>query len=148
MINNMTDQELLAQGRQYGRDIPHLVDPKDYDKMYDPDAIESMQMMYDLTDEDIAKTDNDDYGKAFLRLQTKGFQDRKASQSLTAQDHKDLKVYLYDKPHIISAPKPARKAISLRMFADDVEKLKAKASQLGMPYQTYIISELHKLANS
>lgn len=40
-----------------------------------------------------------------------------------------------------------RKQLNLRMFSEDLIKLKAQAAKLGMPYQTYIISELHKLAN-
>lgn len=37
--------KLLAEGRKYGRDIPHLVAPEDYGVLYDPEAIEEMEMM-------------------------------------------------------------------------------------------------------
>jgi|GEM_PF-907679 hypothetical protein len=38
-----------------------------------------------------------------------------------------------------------RKAISIRIFEEDLIKIKAKAQDLGIPYQTYISSELRKL---
>lgn len=42
---------------------------------------------------------------------------------------------------------PARTALNMRVPTDVILKLKAKAAKLGMPYQTYINSELYKLAN-
>ena len=39
------------------------------------------------------------------------------------------------------------KTISIRISAIDLVKLKAKAAQEGMPYQTLISSSLHKLTN-
>lgn len=42
----MTNEaKLLSQGRKYGKDIPHLVEPEDYEVLYDPEAIEDMEMM-------------------------------------------------------------------------------------------------------
>lgn len=40
-----------------------------------------------------------------------------------------------------------RKAISIRIFEEDLIKIKAKAQDLGIPYQTYISSELRKLVS-
>ncbi len=40
-----------------------------------------------------------------------------------------------------------RKSITIRLFADDVQKLKAQAHEEGIPYQTMITSVLHKIAN-
>lgn len=38
-----------------------------------------------------------------------------------------------------------RKAISVRLLEDDIEKLKAISLNEGMPYQTYIASIIHKV---
>ena len=37
-----------------------------------------------------------------------------------------------------------RKSISIRLLEDDIERLKAKAIHLGMPYQTLISSIIHQ----
>lgn len=46
-----------------------------------------------------------------------------------------------------SIKKPEKKQILLRLLATDLLKLKAKAEAIGIPYQTYLTYELHKLAN-
>jgi len=38
-----------------------------------------------------------------------------------------------------------RKAISIRLFEDDISKLKAMALSEGIPYQTYITHIIHKI---
>ncbi|HBM16503.1 MAG TPA: hypothetical protein DD381_09220 [Lentisphaeria bacterium] len=38
------------------------------------------------------------------------------------------------------------KSITIRMNTDDLEKIKQKASKEGLPYQTFIKSQLHKIA--
>ena len=38
-----------------------------------------------------------------------------------------------------------RKAISVRILEEDLIKIKAKAHDLGIPYQTYISSQLRRL---
>lgn len=38
-----------------------------------------------------------------------------------------------------------RKAISIRLFEDDITKLKAMALNEGIPYQTYITHVIHKV---
>lgn len=38
-------EKLLAQGRKYGKDIPHLVKAQDYERLFDPEQIEDMEMM-------------------------------------------------------------------------------------------------------
>ncbi len=43
--------------------------------------------------------------------------------------------------------KPEKKQVSLRLLATDLFKLKVKAEAIGIPYQTYLTYELHKLAN-
>lgn len=50
-------------------------------------------------------------------------------------------------PNPIPSSTPARTALNMRVPTDVILKLKAKAAKLGMPYQTYINSELYKLAN-
>lgn len=39
-----------------------------------------------------------------------------------------------------------RKAISIRVFESDIDKIKNIAADEGMPYQTFITSLLHKVA--
>lgn len=46
-----------------------------------------------------------------------------------------------------SVQKPAKKAISIRVLASDLVKLKSKAETMGIPYQTLIALELHKIVN-
>ncbi len=41
----------------------------------------------------------------------------------------------------------ARKAITLRLQARDIERLKVIARQRGLPYQTLVASVLHQFAN-
>ena len=43
--------------------------------------------------------------------------------------------------------KPKKKAISIRLLSTDLLKLKAKAETMGVPYQTLIALEVHKLVN-
>lgn len=38
-------EQLLAQGRKYGKDIPHLVPAEDYERLFDPVQIEDMELM-------------------------------------------------------------------------------------------------------
>ncbi len=40
-----------------------------------------------------------------------------------------------------------RKSISIRLLEDDIERLKAKAINLGMPYQTLISSIIHQYSH-
>ena len=39
-----------------------------------------------------------------------------------------------------------RKSINIRLFEQDINKIKAMALSEGIPYQTYITSMLHKIA--
>ena len=43
--------------------------------------------------------------------------------------------------------KPKKKSISIRLLASDLMKLKSKAEIMGVPYQTLIALEVHKLVN-
>ena len=42
--------------------------------------------------------------------------------------------------------KTKKKSVNIRLFEDDIEKIKAQALEQGMPYQTLISSVIHKLA--
>lgn len=42
--------------------------------------------------------------------------------------------------------KTKRKSLNIRLFEDDIEKIKIIALEKGMPYQTLISSVIHKLA--
>ncbi|MCK5354308.1 MAG: hypothetical protein KAJ63_04270 [Methyloprofundus sp.] len=42
--------------------------------------------------------------------------------------------------------KTKKKSLNIRLFEDDIEKIKAQALEQGMPYQTLISSVIHKLA--
>lgn len=46
------------------------------------------------------------------------------------------------------AKKTKKKSLNIRLFEDDVLKIKAIALSEGMPYQTYIASMIHKIANN
>ena len=65
------------------------------------------------------------------------------SQWLTAEQLKAEKSKLQS----YSVQKPAKKAISIRILASDLVKLKSKAEIMGIPYQTLIALELHKTVN-
>ena len=43
--------------------------------------------------------------------------------------------------------KPEKKSISIRLLANDLIKVKAQAERMGVPYQTLIAMEVHKIAN-
>ena len=49
-------------------------------------------------------------------------------------------------PNATAEYKIEAKSITLRMNSDDLEKIKQKASKEGLPYQTFIKSQLHKIA--
>ena len=40
-----------------------------------------------------------------------------------------------------------RKSISIRLIEDDIDRLKAKAANLGIPYQTLISSIVHQYSH-
>ncbi len=42
--------------------------------------------------------------------------------------------------------KTKKKSLNIRLFEDDIEKIKAIALEEGLPYQTLISSVIHKLA--
>jgi predicted DNA binding CopG/RHH family protein len=41
--------------------------------------------------------------------------------------------------------KSKKKSLNIRLFEDDIEKIKAIALREGMPYQTFISSMVHKI---
>ncbi len=53
--------------------------------------------------------------------------------------------------HFSPIPNPLekreKKSMTIRLFADDIQKLKVQAYEEGMPYQTMVGSILHKIAN-
>jgi predicted DNA binding CopG/RHH family protein len=42
--------------------------------------------------------------------------------------------------------KSKKKSLNIRLFEEDIEKIKAIALSEGMPYQTYLSSMVHKIA--
>jgi len=40
----------------------------------------------------------------------------------------------------------SRKSVTLRLFERDIEKIKASAMHVGMPYQTYLAHIIHKIS--
>jgi len=42
--------------------------------------------------------------------------------------------------------KTKKKSLNIRLFEDDIEKIKVQALEKGIPYQTLISSVIHKLA--
>ncbi|MCQ4140605.1 hypothetical protein [Chryseobacterium sp. EO14] len=65
------------------------------------------------------------------------------SQGLTAQQLEAEKTKLQH----YTVQKPVKKPISIRLLATDLVKLKSKAEMMGIPYQTFIALELHKMVN-
>ena len=43
--------------------------------------------------------------------------------------------------------KTRKKALNIRLIEDDIVKIKAIALREGLPYQTYLASEIHKLVS-
>lgn len=72
-------------------------------------------------------------------------------ESLTSSISKGLSLEQLKKEKLklqsYSVQKPAKKAISIRVLASDLVKLKSKAELMGIPYQTFIALELHKIVN-
>lgn len=80
----------------------------------------------------------------------KQFEEQGAFTYPTADILERQKAELRGSKIIASAPikkTPPRYALNMKVPTDVIIKLKAKAAKLGMPYQTYINSELYKLAN-
>ena len=48
----------------------------------------------------------------------------------------------------IKLPKSGKKPITIRLLESDIKAMKAKASKMGIPYQTYINILIHKDANA
>jgi len=42
--------------------------------------------------------------------------------------------------------KTKKKSLNIRLYVDDIEKIKAMALRQGLPYQTYLSSLIHKVA--
>jgi len=42
--------------------------------------------------------------------------------------------------------KAKKKSLNIRLYEDDIEKIKAIALNEGLPYQTFLSSMIHKLA--
>lgn len=61
----------------------------------------------------------------------------------------DVKDFEVEKNHLIKASKNTlkRKAISIRLYESDINKLKSVALSEGIPYQILISSILHKSVN-
>ena len=65
------------------------------------------------------------------------------SKRFVSMPNKKREIVRYSK--IAKATLAKNKTISIRISEADLIKLKAKAAQEGMPYQTLIASSLHKL---
>lgn len=48
----------------------------------------------------------------------------------------------------VKLPKSGKKPITIRLLESDIKAMKAKASKMGIPYQTYINILIHKDANA
>jgi len=44
--------------------------------------------------------------------------------------------------------KTRKKPLNIRLIEEDIIKIKAIALRQGLPYQTYLASEIHKMVNS
>ncbi|PID34936.1 MAG: hypothetical protein CR971_00625 [candidate division SR1 bacterium] len=150
-----TKEQLMQEGRKYGRDIPHLVDEQDYDLLFDPDAIESMQGMYDATYESIDAMDIGDIQKGYLKSNTKTFIEKERAGILSEEEISRVKNWMkvIDNKKILTVPQPIpqpktkKKAINIRIHEEDILLLKSQADEIGLPYQTMLSSFLHQLAH-
>ncbi|GHW02335.1 hypothetical protein AGMMS50249_1210 [candidate division SR1 bacterium] len=64
---------------------------------------------------------------------------RNLTSKQLAEENKRLRSY--------TVKKPEKKSISIRLLASDIIAVKAQAERMGIPYQTLIALEIHKLAN-
>jgi len=66
--------------------------------------------------------------------------------SLKENDLTSMKEQLISAAKTTIKKRSTRKAISIRLLEDDIDRLKALALKEGMPYQTYITHMIHKLS--
>jgi predicted DNA binding CopG/RHH family protein len=68
------------------------------------------------------------------------------TQSLSKNKLQEEKALLKEAALNTIEKKTKKKALNIRLFEDDIEKIKAIALKEGLPYQTYLSSMIHKLA--
>ena len=76
-------------------------------------------------------------------LEWEAYTSSMTSRELTAQQLEEEKKRL----RTYTVQKPKKKSISIRLLSSDLMKLKSKAEIMGVPYQTLIALEVHKLVN-
>lgn len=103
-----------------GRDIPHLVDEQFYDFEFTQDEIKDMEAMENNDCKPIQRTPKE----------LEELKERYASYARHTIEKRNKK-----------------KKITVNLFERDLKLLKAKANQLGLPYQTYLSSLVRQITD-
>ena len=56
------------------------------------------------------------------------------------------KAQLEQAAHNTIKAKSRKKSLNIRLYEEDIERVKAQAMREGLPYQTYLSSMIHKIA--
>ena len=67
-------------------------------------------------------------------------------QPLSAQELAEKKAFFKAAAISTIEKKTRKKSLNIRLFEDDIEKIKVIALEQGLPYQTLISSVIHKFA--
>ncbi len=72
--------------------------------------------------------------------------DKGTNQPLSAQKLAEKKAFFKATAVSTIEKKTRKKSLNIRLFEDDIEKIKVIALEQGLPYQTLISSVIHKFA--
>ena len=72
--------------------------------------------------------------------------DQGTYKPLSAQKLAEKKAFFKSAAVSTIEKKTRKKSLNIRLFEDDIEKIKVIALEQGLPYQTLISSVIHKLA--
>lgn len=67
-------------------------------------------------------------------------------EALSGEAFEDEKARLINAATNTIKQKSKKRSLNIRLYEDDIEKIKAMALHEGLPYQTYLSSIIHKVA--